>query len=469
MVALSIPPDAAENNYKNLSWGLHIPQEDDVVSIGFDPIGKPLCLGYYYINFRDLKEKDDAYDSLGGIGWDEASGKRLKPGDWTFKSARGCSLYMGDRSRLTSGTHSITLDQTLPNGQIVLQTDHLHTYYGTAGEKREGSARRILVPGVDSQENPITGLFGTTAQECTDFVKRAAAPALQLTMVHRSDGEVIDENTVQVMVPSVAYPALATALVGTSARMLRAVKDDATGVTDMYATLVDNLGNYGMEAKTATGLQWFTPLATWTINSNMVSWVATSTFDIVTTNYSVVASGTAGITATGAVNFTSSAAMTLTAAATMGLTSSGVMTLTAPTIKLASAAIQLGASPVTLTATDELNFESLALNFDADGPVEIDGSTTVNIKAGTTATLDAPLVNLGGLTAAEFLVKGTSFIAQMQTLMTGMNALVAAVAADTTLGAVAPATKSAFVAFAPIAVAFQAQLATMLSTTTKTE
>ncbi len=470
LVGLSIPADAKDLNYQNVSWGVYIPQVDDVILVGFDPLGTPFSLSYHYLNFRDLKDKDDAYESKGGIGWGDASGKRLKPGDWTFKSARGCSLYMGDRTRITSGTHSITLDKTLPNGEISIQTDHLHTYYGTIAERREGFARRFLAPGVDTQEGFVTGTFGTVAQECTNYVRRGSAAALggKLLMVHKSDGEVINDILAQVMVPATAYPALGASLVGTNARMLRAVKDDATGLIDMYAMVVDNLGNLGVEAKTATGVQWFTPLSTWTVNSNMVLWTSTATFDIVTASFAVTASASAGITATSAINLTSGLATTITSGATLGLTSSGLMTLTAPTLKLSAGAIQLGASPVTLTASDELNFEATSMSFNSDTSIDLEAGTTAKLTGGTSVTLDAPAVNLGGLTASEFLVKGTSFIAQMNVLMTGMNAMVAAVIADPAITAVLPATKAAFVAFGPIGIAFQTQLATMLSTTTKT-
>lgn len=381
LIGLSIPPPLTktDNNFLRASWGVYYPQIEDILIVGFDTIGNPLCLGFSAIEFNVMKQRDDANEDRGGIGWADASGKRLRPGDFSFKSARNSTLYLGDRARIGSGPHSITLDK--PNGEIVVQSDLVHTRYGAAGEIRAGSARRILVPGVDTQESYVPSLINppSPAQEYVNYVRRGAltAPGGQLLMVQEAAGEIVDDLTGVGMVPAVAYPDLAVALTGPFARKLTSVKDDATGVIDMHAEVVDNLGNWGVTAKTAVGFQWFTPMATWTIVNNLVNWTTTTSINI-------------------------------TAGATMSLTATGTMNLT------------------------------------------------------------SPVVNLGGVAATDFLVKGTTFMTEMMVFMTGLNTFLAAFLADPALSAVLPATKTALGTFVPISAQFQAKLMTTLSTVSKT-
>ena len=179
LIGLSIPPPLTQtdNNFLRASWGVYYPQVEDILIVGFDTIGNPLCLGFSAVDFNVMKRRDDANEDRGGIGWADASGKRLRPGDWSFRSARNSMLYLGDRARIGSGPHSMTFDK--PNGETVIQTDLLHTYYGSAGEIRAGSARRILVPGVDTQESYIPSLLNppVPAQEYVNYVRRGALTA----------------------------------------------------------------------------------------------------------------------------------------------------------------------------------------------------------------------------------------------------------------------------------------------------
>jgi len=311
LIGFSIPPPLTQtdNNFMRASWGVYYPQVEDILIVGFDTIGNPLCLGFSAIEFNVMKQRDDANEDRGGIGWADASGKRLRPGDFSFRSARNSMLYLGDRARLGSGPHSITLDKV--NGETVIQTDLLHTRYGVAGEIRAGSARRILVPGVDTQESYVPSLINppAPAQEYVNYVRRGAltAPGGQLLMVQEAAGEIIDDLTGVGMVPAMAYPDLAVALAGPFARKMTAVKDDATGAVDMYAEVVDNLGNWGVTAKTAVGFQWYTPASTWTILNNLVNW-------------------------------TTSTSINITAGATMNLAATATMNLTAPAINLGGSA-----------------------------------------------------------------------------------------------------------------------------------
>jgi len=280
LIGFSMPPREIEKdkNFLKSSWGVYFPQVGDTLLVGFDAYGKAFSLGYYYLDYGMMKRYDDANDERGGIGWGDASGIRLRPGDWTFKSARNCALYLGDRAILRAGPHSIVVDK--PNGEIKIQSDIIHEWYGNASESRSGSVRRILVPGVDTQENYVYSIPPTeVAQEHTHYIRRGAIP-LPLAMVRTSEGHVVSDLTGQILPPATMLPDLATALRGTQARIFREVYDDVTGLVSMYTQVVDNLGNWGVSAKTALGFQWFTPAATWTVQNALVNWTTSGTYTL---------------------------------------------------------------------------------------------------------------------------------------------------------------------------------------------
>ncbi len=482
LVGLSIPPprNTEDNNFARASWGVYYPQVDDILIVGFHTLGFPMALGFSAVDFNVMKRRDDALDDRGGIGWADASGKRLQQGHISFRSKDKAALYLGNRAVLSQGPQSITLE-SIPSNEMTLQADLIHSRYGVAGEIRAGSAKRILVPGVDAQENYVPSLLSppAPAQEYTNYVRRGAptAPGGQVLMVQESRGEVIDDLKRIVMVPASVYPDLAIALTGPFARKLDAVKDDASGLVDMYAEVIDNLGNWGVTAKTALGFQWFTPAATWTILNNLVNWTTSTSLNVTAgTTLALTAGSALTATAGAAMSLTAGAALTATAGATMGLTAAGAMTLTAPSIKLATGALMLGASPVVVTAKDVLTFNAsdlsmiatAAMDLAATGEIGINTAAKLAMIAAISADIEAPLVNLGGAAATEFLVKGTTFITELNTFMTALNTFFAAFAADPALNAVLPATKSALGALIPFGVDFQASLASALSTTSKT-
>ena len=296
LVGYSLPPKNSDTdkNYLRASWGVYFPQVGDILLVGFNPSGGAYALGYHTLNFENLNLLDSATEETGGIGWGDASGKRLRPGDWSFKSARGCAFYMGDRTSLTAGSHSIVLDK--PQSEVRIQSELVHHRYGDSSESRLGATRRILVPGVDTTASyvydPITA---SVAQEHTHYVRRNSLTAPTpdgLVMVRTSEGQVIDDTTLQVAPPSVFAPELATALKGTGVRVLRRTYDDASGMIPLWTELVDNLGNWGMSSTTALGFQWFTPASTWTVLNNIVSWNTVSKYDLgVGLDYSITVGG----------------------------------------------------------------------------------------------------------------------------------------------------------------------------------
>lgn len=266
LVAISFPSKISENDHNELrtSWFRYIPQQGDVILVGYDSNGELYSLGYYTGNYIDFKRADDAREARGGIGWGEASGKTISPGDFDIKSSRNSSVYIGDKLKLASGPHSVTMNKS--KGDITTITTLVDDLYGESSELRMGSARRFLLP-TDTSETYIYGAFVSVAQEYNNVVRRGMIGTPNgIEMVRHSMGEVIDEATKLPMVPSTI---LAT-LTGVGVRKLESVKDPL-GATNLYVEVIDDLGNYGMSAPTAIIFNWSTPLANWSMTNSSFS------------------------------------------------------------------------------------------------------------------------------------------------------------------------------------------------------
>jgi len=428
----SFPPKQSDTdkNYLRSSWGVYLPQIGDTLLVGFDAMGNAFSLSYHTIDFSAFKRYDDANEERGGIGWGDASGKRLRPGDWSFKSARNCALYLGDRASLTAGPHSVTLDK--PNGEVRIQSDLVHTRYGDSSEIRAGSARRILVPGVDSQESYIYDLVtpgaGNVGQEHTNYIRRASLTSVDqngLLMVRTSEGQVVDDTTKQIVGPQVFSPDLSVAMTGTATRVLRRTFDDATGQVALWTELVDNLGNYGVSAPLVTGFQWFTPVSTWTVLNTSTSWTSTGTYDLtVGGSYSLNVGGDYGVAVGGLGDITVGGLLGLTAGGVMDLTSAGAMTLTAPSISLASGSISLGASPAVVTCLGNLTFEAPLLQLGTGAVEPLIKGTTFNTAL--TAYLTLTATTFQALSTATSSPPLTPLSVPFQTLATAAQTLLSA-------------------------------------------
>lgn len=415
LLGFSFPPqkNTTDKNYLRTSWGVYIPQVNDIVLIAFDAIGLPHCLGYSYNNFPDMRNADDANEERGGIGWADASGKRLRSGDWSFKSSGGSFIYLSDRASFSCGPHAVRMEKSSAVNELTLQSCLIHSRYGDAAEVRAGGVRRFLVPGVDTTERDVYGTFGTVAQEYTNYVRRGSFtnPTGMQMMVHLSEGEVIDDLTGIVMVPAVSATCadLLPALVGTGVRSLKLVKDDLSGMVDQYAEIVDNLGNYGVSAKLATGFMWNTPVANWTIQNLITTWNTKLNYDlIVGTNYTVKSTLAASIEA------------------------------------VTSASLKAGTTVGVDAGTD--------LSLKAGGKGSLVVGTTLDVTASAAMTLTAPSIALGGSAASEPLVKGTSFIAALADFLTGLSGIGPQMKAlSVALGALGTASTGPL---APLAVSF---------------
>ncbi len=266
LLGLSMPPKRSEShaNEKAASWGRYIPQQNDILLVGMGPGGKAYALGYHAVFYGGFNYRDIDQESTGGIGWGEASAKTLKPGDWDFKSARGSTLYLGDKTKITSGPHSILLNKS--TGDITSKSSLLMDKYGASSESRKGGARRKILP-TDPAETTIYNATLQVAQESTDVVS-SGFPKLEMTRT--SMGDVVDELTFQVMVSTLG---------GTTIRRLESVKDPA-GAVDVYAKKVDDIGNCGVEAPTAILFQWLTPAATWNITNAISTLNSTTSYTL---------------------------------------------------------------------------------------------------------------------------------------------------------------------------------------------
>lgn len=309
------------------SWGRYIPQEGDMLLVGFSTTGEAFALGYSALFYEGFKYQDDANEATGGIGWGEASGKRLQPGDWDFKSSRGCAFSLGDKVKLNSGPHSIIIDKTM--GDLTVTSGLVQDSYGEAGSRRKGDARRYLLPS-DAAETYIFSLIPgnntKTAQESYDVVSYGSLVGLPIELTRIHHGEVVDETTKTVMVPAINTSLKPLVLmVGTGVRMLHSVKDPS-GTTDFYVSAIDDLGNYGVSAISATGFQWMTPAATWQIDNLNTIHNSTGTYSLTSP----------AITLTGATSISLSGG-------TISVTGSTSVTVTAPTIS-ALGTVVLGAT-----------------------------------------------------------------------------------------------------------------------------
>ena len=330
LLGLSVPPKISEDdkNYLRSSWGRYIPQVGDSLTIAFGADGTPYVIGYHAIFYGALDQYDIENEARGGIGWGISSGRpALKPGDWDFMSSRNCTLYLGDRAKLSAGPHSIVLNK--PSGDITTTTTLNIGRYGERSESRQGGARRRVLP-TDQDETDIYSSRGGIAQEFNSVVKYGGLTPDGTEIARTSIGDVIDEVTFLPMLGE------ASSLV----RKLESFKDN-TGAVEVYNEKIDTGGNAVVEANTATKFSWSTPVAAWNIENLSTDISSTSSINI-TADISIdIGSPTISINADTSISMD---------APTINVTADTSISMDAPTtnvtadilIKLESALIQLG-------------------------------------------------------------------------------------------------------------------------------
>lgn len=278
LLGLSAPPDkgsqAPNADFRAASWGRYIPQIGDLIYVGFDMNGSMYSLGYASIFYQgfDIGEKREASD--GGISWGEESEKRLKPGDWDFKSSRGACFYLGGQAKLSSGQNSISLNRD--TGDIIINTPLLDEQIGFSNF-RYGAVRRFVLPTDTSESYLYTNRAGSIAQEATLSVRWLGAPT-GVDLAYWSIGDVVDDS----------LGAYALKLSGaTVPQPVRRYfySHDFTGYIKTYEEEVDSGGNFLVKASSATDFSWSTPLASWDITNLRTS--ITSTTNIMLESLSI--------------------------------------------------------------------------------------------------------------------------------------------------------------------------------------
>jgi len=304
LVGLSVPSSAVGSDVSatQSSWGRYVPQKGDIMLIAFGNDGIAYAIGYHDIAYGKMDQLDEEYESRGGIGWGDSSGRpTLKPGDWDFKSSRNSKLYLGALAKLSSGPHSVVLDK--PNGNITIASTLLHGRYGEASELRRGGARRRKLAS-DTSETEIYSARGPTsvAQEVNDSVKFGTGIPGGTEIAREALGDVIDEALVMPMQGEA----------GQYVRKLLQLKDLA-GALDVYLEKIDTAGNAVTEAQTATLFSWDTPLAAWEVSNLSTKIESSTSWEVSAATVSLSATGTMDLEATGNLSLSSDVQATLDA------------------------------------------------------------------------------------------------------------------------------------------------------------
>ena len=227
---------------------------------------------------------DIAAEDTGGIDWGETSAKTMKPGDWDFRSASNSTLYLGQKASLTSGRHSIDINQ--PTDDITINTPLL---IGTIGVSKllYGSVERFVLP-TDEEPKPIvSSRAGTTAQEATVKVRWNGGPTEGQELATWSIGDCIDDDG------STAAIRQSNASTPQPVRKYFACADN-TGYINAYTEIVDAGGNYEVSSDLGTEFKWDTILAAWDISNLSLTLSATESIDM-TANTIFNITGSSGV------------------------------------------------------------------------------------------------------------------------------------------------------------------------------
>lgn len=271
LLGLSTPPSSEnpqEANFNASSWGRYIPQVGDVVIVAYGTNGRPYTLGYSTTYYEGFEVGDLLNEETGGIGWGTVSEKGLKPGDWDFRSSRGCQFYMGDRTTWNSGTCSISMIQS--DQEMTLNSSLINQ---KAGQSiiRYGNARRLVLP-TDFEESYIYAPLertATVAQEFSIDMRWNNGLPEGASLAYFGMGDVIDDLTKTSRISSNVFPV----------RMYFSATDQ-TGLIESYVESVDSLGNYDVTTNTAISFKWLSPLAAWDITNLSTSVTCTESFNV---------------------------------------------------------------------------------------------------------------------------------------------------------------------------------------------
>ena len=316
LLGLSCPPDAVnrrDRDYTSAGWGRYIPQVGDVMIGAYGTDGTFHLFGYSTSYYTSYTVVDSAKESKGGIGWSSASGKTLKPGDWDFKSSRGCMFYLGDKINLSSSNCAITLDQT---AQETVISSPLLVGAASSSQTRYGSVKRRALA-TDTSESYITiaadvsnpSRVSTVAQEYTVEINWGSGEATRPPggrVAYFAIGDVVDDLSPTAGVTG--YDLLQGDNGPVRYIFYLPNAADPTDNLKTYLETVDALGNYSLESSIATSFKWSTPLASWEVSNLSTEITSTGTFDVTSTGLSLTSNSTMDLSAT--AGFTASSETT---------------------------------------------------------------------------------------------------------------------------------------------------------------
>jgi len=288
LLGMSLPPSSTGNreaDFKASSWGRYIPQIGDILLVGFGSDGTLLSLGYSALFYKGLAYKEESSEDTGGLNWGETIGKRMKPGDWDFKSARNSNLYLGDRAKLSSGPNSITVNK--PTSDITM-TSPLFIEKSAVSEFRFGAVRRRELP-TDPEEKAIMSSRSTQAQESSTIIRWNNSTPTGGLLVESSMGDVIED--------SVSGSALRTSSQSKPVRRYFTA-NDITGIITAYEESVDSMGNFEVASDLATNFTWDTILSSWEISNLSTKIESTSTIEL-TSDSTMTLTGNGGVVVDG--------------------------------------------------------------------------------------------------------------------------------------------------------------------------
>ncbi len=304
LLGLSLPPspiDITVVDYTSTAWGRYIPQVGDIMIGAYGSDGTLHLFGYSAVSYGGYEVADQSKESKGGIGWGVSSGKRVKPGDWDFKSSRGCMFYMGEKVNLSSSNCLFSLSQ---NTQDITTTAPLLLGSANSSMTRYGAVRRQVLPTDKSESyiNPAAAPMPVrsptdTAQEFTVDLRWGSGKTSQPpggSLAYMAMGDVVDD--LNPAVEAIGYSLLDSSDGNPVRYIFRLPGASPTLAT--YVETVDSLGNYLVEtpSSTATSFKWDTPTAAWEISNLSTSLTSTTTVSLDATT-TMALTGTAGFTA----------------------------------------------------------------------------------------------------------------------------------------------------------------------------
>lgn len=285
LLGLSVPLGGdGYSDWKSSSWGRYIPHVGDVLLIAFEYNNSAFALGYYSVDYREMKlrDADSVKNGEGGISWGDASHKELKSGDWDFKSSNGSYLTLSDRARIGSNNCSVTMDSN--NASVSISTNTLVLEPGNV-RVLSGTVKRKLLP-IDFEESIVpSGRGDTNSQEHTVSVNWPNSPATESPLAFHSIGDVTEEKA--------GVNMLKVSSLGNPVRK-HEYFTDRSGTIKVHEETIDSFGNYLMESNLAIKREYKSPLSDWSVLNKSFDITSSQGFDLTSPDIKLTGNVTLG-------------------------------------------------------------------------------------------------------------------------------------------------------------------------------